>query len=140
MSSSLPEIAALPQPTISTLRSSTIITSLPQALNELVQNALDANARHIAVFLDLDRWGLRVEDDGTGMRKEAVNALGTGERYGQSRELEGRKGGGSWSSTQAHLHSSLSLPFSSFDCNRDLKDDSESFSYSTLDFRLQGRG
>jgi len=91
MSSSLPYIAPLPQPTVSTLRSSTIITSLPQALTELIQNALDAQARHIVVYLDLERWGLRVEDDGTGMRKEAVEAIGRGERYGQfQREREGR--------------------------------------------------
>ncbi|KAL7409918.1 hypothetical protein BDY24DRAFT_355430 [Mrakia frigida] len=85
MSSFLPSIAPLPQPTVSTLRSSTIITSLPQALTELVQNALDAQARHIAVYLDLERWGMRVEDDGTGMRREAVEAIGSGERYGTSK-------------------------------------------------------
>jgi len=91
MPSSLPSIAPLPHPTVSTLRSSTIITSLPQALTELVQNALDAQARHIVVYLELERWGLRVEDDGTGLRKEAVEAIGSGERYGQSDKGEGRK-------------------------------------------------
>lgn len=35
---------------------------------------------------------MRVEDDGTGMRREAVEAIGSGERYGQFNiEKEGRK-------------------------------------------------
>ena len=92
-------IHPLPPRTISTLRSSSLITSVAQAVTELVQNALDAHARQVVVYLDLERWALRVEDDGTGMRRETVEAIGSGLRYGQSsmsrrsRSEPGREGG-----------------------------------------------
>lgn len=140
MSSSLPSIAPLPHPTVSTLRSSTIITSLPQALTELVQNALDAQARHIVVYLDLERWGLRVEDDGTGMRKEAVEAIGSGERYGQFDKGEGRK------EEDVELDERSSPfsppprpPSSSLKLCRDLQDIYSLISSSSVDFRIQRR-
>jgi signal transduction histidine kinase len=81
-----PDIRPLPPPTASFIRSSTIISSLPQALLELIQNSLDARSRNITVHLDVenDGWGIRVEDDGEGMSPQTIEAIGRGERYGQS--------------------------------------------------------
>lgn len=66
----------------SLLRSQTLLPTLPDVLRELVQNALDAKARHIAVVLDLERWSVRVDDDGTGIDPAGLAQIGT--RYGAS--------------------------------------------------------
>lgn len=77
-------IQPLTPPTIDAIRSSTVIPSLPQALLELIQNSLDAHSTHIVIHLDLEGWGIRVEDDGEGMSPDTLRTIGRGQRYGES--------------------------------------------------------
>lgn len=80
-----PSIHPLPSLLIDRLRSQTIIPTLSQAVAELVQNSLDAGARHICIHLDLSRWFVRVEDDGVGIPKQGIEWLHAGKRYGTSK-------------------------------------------------------
>ena len=73
----------LPAATQSKLRSSQILTSLPQVVSELVQNSLDAGAGHVEVGVDCEEWSCWVKDDGCGMSKSDLTALLTEGRYGE---------------------------------------------------------
>ena len=68
--------------TISLLRSTTAITSLADILTELLHNALDADAKQIDCWVDLQTWGIRVADDGKGIMLEDMKHVG--ERYCES--------------------------------------------------------
>jgi DNA mismatch repair protein MLH3 len=79
-------IEPLPSETRVRLRSSQILTSLPQVVSELLQNSLDASARNIAIGIDTEEWTCWVRDDGHGISKDNMAALATslqGNRYGQ---------------------------------------------------------
>jgi DNA mismatch repair protein MLH3 len=82
-------IERLPEDTRSKLRSTQILTSLPQIVSELLQNSLDADATHIDVGIDLKEWMCWVKDDGHGISKEGLEKLGQGEggRYRSSFEI-----------------------------------------------------
>ncbi len=80
-------IEALPVATQNRLRSTQILTSLPQVVSELLQNALDAGARHVDIGVDRDDWSCWVRDDGHGISKDNMFLLGQGSeqgRYGAS--------------------------------------------------------
>lgn len=81
-------IVALPASTTSLLRSTLVIPSLPSALIELVQNALDAEATRIDVSVDLDRWTIKCDDNGTGISRLELSRI-AGERYLSSKTLPG---------------------------------------------------
>lgn len=68
-------IDRLPDATQSKLRSTQILTSLPQLISELVQNALDAGASHVDVGVDCEDWGCWVKDDGSGINRDGLDAL-----------------------------------------------------------------
>ena len=74
----------LPTATQSKLRSSQILTSLPQVVSELVQNSLDAGAEHVEVGVDCEEWSCWVKDDCIGMSKNDLSALLAEGRYGAS--------------------------------------------------------
>ncbi|KAH9899633.1 hypothetical protein C8Q73DRAFT_329317 [Cubamyces lactineus] len=81
-------LSSLPSSTQSRLRSTQILTSLPQLVSELVQNAIDAGARNIEVSIDAEEWECWVRDDGTGISKEGLAVLAHGPgggRYGTSK-------------------------------------------------------
>ncbi|KAI0331238.1 hypothetical protein GY45DRAFT_1322484 [Cubamyces sp. BRFM 1775] len=81
-------LSSLPSATQSRLRSTQILTSLPQLVSELVQNAIDAGARNIEVSIDAEEWECWVRDDGTGISKEGLAVLAHGPgggRYGTSK-------------------------------------------------------
>lgn len=65
----------LAEPVRTRLRSSQILTSLPQVVSELVQNALDASASHIDVGVDCQEWECWVKDDGHGISKSGLELL-----------------------------------------------------------------
>ncbi|KAL0135569.1 hypothetical protein V8B55DRAFT_1548463 [Mucor lusitanicus] len=50
------------------LRSSLVITSITQCIKELIENALDAKATNIDIFLDIEKFSLQVNDDGVGIQ------------------------------------------------------------------------
>ncbi|KAK0461814.1 uncharacterized protein EV420DRAFT_1305145 [Desarmillaria tabescens] len=79
-------IEPLPASTRSKIRSTQILTSLPQIVSELMQNSLDAGARHVDVGVDCDGWTCWVRDDGTGMSKDALTAIE--ERYATSKAYD----------------------------------------------------
>ncbi|PBL02872.1 hypothetical protein ARMGADRAFT_1042474 [Armillaria gallica] len=68
-------IELLPASTQSRIRSTQILTSLPQIVSELIQNSLDAGARHVDVGVDCEGWTCWVRDDGTGMGKDALAGI-----------------------------------------------------------------
>ncbi|KAI4522384.1 hypothetical protein K525DRAFT_238039 [Schizophyllum commune Loenen D] len=78
----------LSEATKTRLRSTQILTSLPQLVSELVQNSLDAGARHVDVGVNCEEYGCWVRDDGCGMGRQDLDALavgGGGERYVSSK-------------------------------------------------------
>ncbi|KAL1761531.1 hypothetical protein FB107DRAFT_286156 [Schizophyllum commune] len=78
----------LSEATQTRLRSTQILTSLPQLVSELVQNSLDAGARHVDVGVNCEEYGCWVRDDGCGMGRQDLDALaagGGGERYVSSK-------------------------------------------------------
>lgn len=79
MPESQPEIERLAPSTQTKLRSTQILTSLPQIVSELVQNSLDANPSQIHVGLDCKEWTCWVQDDGHGISKEGLETLAQGE-------------------------------------------------------------
>jgi DNA mismatch repair protein MLH3 len=75
----------LPGQTRSKLRSSTILTSLPQLVVELVQNSLDASASLIEIGVDMGNWSIWVRDNGVGIARQDIEKLCVGleeRRYG----------------------------------------------------------
>ena len=86
------QITSLPSATTSLLRSTLVIPSLPAALVELVQNALDAQATRIDVSVDLDRWTIKCEDNGIGITRSELSKI-AGERYFSSKTLPGDESG-----------------------------------------------
>jgi DNA mismatch repair protein MLH3 len=79
-------IEQLPAATRTILRSTQILTSLPQIISELVQNALDANARNVEVSVDCQEWSCWVRDDGVGISRDGLNHLGLGPQDGRYSE------------------------------------------------------
>jgi DNA mismatch repair protein MLH3 len=77
------ELQYLPEHTQSKLRSTQIISSLPQVVSELIQNALDADASQIDVGVDCEEWTCWIRDDGKGMSKADLFAIETAGRYGR---------------------------------------------------------
>ncbi|OCH95920.1 hypothetical protein OBBRIDRAFT_766580 [Obba rivulosa] len=88
-------IEQLPPATQSKLRSTQILTSLPQIISELVQNSLDAGARHVDVGVDCEEWGCWIRDDGTGISRDGLAALEAG------------PDGGRYSTSKAYTPASL---------------------------------
>lgn len=70
------------------LRSTQILTSLPQLVSELVQNSLDAGASHIEVGIDPAEWECWVRDNGTGMSAEGMEMLTKGHDEGRYSVLQ----------------------------------------------------
>lgn len=68
-------LARLSQPTRARLRSSQILTTLAQIVSELVQNSLDAGAKHVDVGIDAEEWECWVRDDGCGVSRENLGKL-----------------------------------------------------------------
>lgn len=75
------DIRRLPPPVQARLRSTQILTSLPQIISELVQNALDASASAIDIGIDCAEWTIWVRDNGAGISKDGLESLAEGGRY-----------------------------------------------------------
>ncbi|XP_064316470.1 DNA mismatch repair protein Mlh3 isoform X1 [Phalacrocorax carbo] len=58
------------------LRSGMTINSLGQCVEELVLNSIDAKATCVAVRVDLEAFKIQVVDNGPGMGREDLNAMG----------------------------------------------------------------
>ncbi|NXN98594.1 MLH3 protein, partial [Rhinopomastus cyanomelas] len=65
------------------LRSGVTINSLGQCVEELVLNSIDAKATCVAIRVDLEDFKVQVVDNGSGMGREDLNAVGR--RYFTSR-------------------------------------------------------
>ncbi|KAH6915093.1 histidine kinase-like ATPase [Coprinopsis sp. MPI-PUGE-AT-0042] len=76
-------------PTQAKLRSTQILTSLPQIVSELLQNALDAGAKNVDIGLDAQEWMCWVKDDGCGIARDALSGMAQREdsgRYSTSKD------------------------------------------------------
>ncbi len=69
--------------TRSKIRSTQILASLPQFISELVQNSLDAGASQVDIGVNLEEWSCWVRDDGSGIRKDDLDALSRGFEAGR---------------------------------------------------------
>jgi len=79
-------IEQLPIEAQSKLRSTQILTCIPQLISELLQNSLDAGASHVDIGVDCEEWSCWVRDDGIGISREGMDLLGSeGGRYGEHR-------------------------------------------------------
>ncbi|XP_042646653.1 DNA mismatch repair protein Mlh3 isoform X1 [Tyto alba] len=58
------------------LRSGVTISSLGQCVEELVLNSIDAKATCVAIRVDLEAFKIQVVDNGSGMGREDLNAMG----------------------------------------------------------------
>ncbi|NXN08795.1 MLH3 protein, partial [Indicator maculatus] len=58
------------------LRSGVTISSLGQCVEELVLNSIDAKATCVAIRVDLEAFKIQVVDNGFGMEREDLNAMG----------------------------------------------------------------
>ena len=88
---SSPRIAVLPEASRCILRSTTILTSLPQIVFELVQNSLDSGASRVDVGVDTEAWSCWVRDDGHGMDDAGMSVIAKGGeegRYGEPLSLD----------------------------------------------------
>ncbi|KAG6854335.1 hypothetical protein C0991_007840 [Blastosporella zonata] len=86
-------IEKLDAPTRVRLRSSQILTSLPQIVSELVQNSIDAGATNIEVGVDCEEWTCWVRDDGSGITKDGLLLLASGPEEGRYGLSSGARGG-----------------------------------------------
>jgi len=69
-------LVALPQDTVSLLKSSQVVTSVWSAVKELVENSLDAGATNIEVRLeDYGLSKVSVRDNGSGVEKQDVPSM-----------------------------------------------------------------
>jgi DNA mismatch repair protein MLH3 len=66
----------LPKEVQSIVRSGIAITNVAQCVEELVLNSVDARATKIFVDVNLDNFNVRVEDDGIGVGKGDLEAVG----------------------------------------------------------------
>ena len=69
-------MAPIPLELRSYLRSGVAISSFSQAVEELVLNSIDAQAKNIAVRVDLDLFKAEVIDNGIGMSLEDLKLIG----------------------------------------------------------------
>lgn len=60
------------------LRSTQILTSLPQIISELLQNSIDSGASQIDIGLDCEDWSCWVRDDGSGFTKDGLAQIAKG--------------------------------------------------------------
>ena len=75
-------ISRLPADVAAQIKSSTSISSLESVVLNLVENALDAQARKIHISLDFARGACTVEDDGHGIPvQEFMEDGGLGKPY-----------------------------------------------------------
>ncbi|NXG56505.1 MLH3 protein, partial [Hemiprocne comata] len=58
------------------LRSGVTVNSLGQCVEELVLNSIDAKATCVAIRVDLEAFKIQVVDNGSGMGREDLNAMG----------------------------------------------------------------
>ncbi|TEB35750.1 hypothetical protein FA13DRAFT_1376732 [Coprinellus micaceus] len=70
------EIEKLDTSTQSHIRSTQILTSLPQIVSELLQNALDAGATSVEISIDAQEWLCWVKDNGHGIGKNNLDSIG----------------------------------------------------------------
>ena len=61
------EIKTLPDDVIDLIAAGEVIDSIAAVVRELIENSLDAGASRITVAVDLERWQVRVMDNGRGM-------------------------------------------------------------------------
>ncbi|KAJ3808978.1 hypothetical protein F5876DRAFT_89725 [Lentinula aff. lateritia] len=80
-----PSIDRLSFATQTKLRSTQILTSLPQIVSEIFQNSLDAGAKHIEIGMNCAEWSCWVTDDGSGMSRDELNQFGSEGRYRTSK-------------------------------------------------------
>ncbi|KAJ3874681.1 hypothetical protein F5051DRAFT_87327 [Lentinula edodes] len=80
-----PSIDRLSSATQTKLRSTQLLTSLPQIVSELFQNSLDAGAKHIEIGINCAEWSCWVTDDGSGMSRDELNQFGSEGRYRTSK-------------------------------------------------------
>ena len=89
-------LARLPEATASRLRTTFIVGSLAQAVEELVHNAVDAGARSVAVVVDAAAGAASCADDGCGVPLPQLPLLGQRHATSKLRSLAELEAGALW--------------------------------------------
>ncbi|CAZ81087.1 unnamed protein product [Tuber melanosporum] len=76
MSTTAPPIRLLPESVSARIRSTLTITNISDVISELLQNAIDAGARNVAIAVNLGRNSCVLEDDGHGVTPEGMLLVG----------------------------------------------------------------
>ncbi|KAF9238762.1 hypothetical protein BU15DRAFT_88220 [Melanogaster broomeanus] len=66
------------------LRSTQILTSLPNIISELLQNSIDAGASQIDIGVDCGEWSCWVMDNGSGFTKDGLSKIGQDSEHGRT--------------------------------------------------------
>jgi DNA mismatch repair protein MLH3 len=69
------QLAKLDEQTRARIRSTQILTTLPQIVSELLQNSIDAKANNISVGVNCAEWTCWVRDDGSGISKRDLETF-----------------------------------------------------------------
>ncbi|XP_015923493.1 DNA mismatch repair protein Mlh3 [Parasteatoda tepidariorum] len=77
------KVRELPSDVIKKIRSDVAFTTVAQCVEELVLNSIDADAKCIAVRLNLEQYKIQVVDNGHGISAEELQLVG--ERYATSK-------------------------------------------------------
>ncbi|KAF9448232.1 hypothetical protein P691DRAFT_775559 [Macrolepiota fuliginosa MF-IS2] len=83
------QLVKLDEPTQAKIRSTQILTTLPQIVSELLQNSLDAKAGNIDIGINCEDWMCWVRDDGSGISRQDLETFAAGDsdmRYHTSKE------------------------------------------------------
>ncbi|KAG6336582.1 hypothetical protein ID866_2491 [Astraeus odoratus] len=100
----------LSEETRAKLRSTQVLTSLPQIVSELLQNSIDSGASQIDVGVDCENWSCWVRDDGSGFSKDGLAEIARGSEDGRYMSSKAH--------TPASLESISTFGFRGEDINR----------------------
>ena len=84
----VPSIERLSQQAVSAIRSGISVPTVAQAVEELVANAIDASAKTISIRLDIKKYWLSVDDDGSGIKDADLPLVGQRYHTSKCQQLE----------------------------------------------------
>ncbi|ODV63289.1 mismatch repair protein MLH3 ASCRUDRAFT_83265 [Ascoidea rubescens DSM 1968] len=69
------QLSLLDNQVLSLLKSETIITSVPIAIKEIIENSIDSQSTKIEAIVDLDNFSFIIKDNGSGINPDDLNLI-----------------------------------------------------------------
>jgi DNA mismatch repair ATPase MutL len=69
-------ITKLKNETIQKIKSEYIIKDIPQIIEKLLSNSINAKSKNIIINLELEQYNLEIHDDGNGINESVFNFIG----------------------------------------------------------------